>query len=57
VHRGGRWVDPAGSHKDQRRKRPEKRHSDEKVSYEGPERGFPKRGVGGRIWIFSHISE
>src|ERR1700687_3350699 len=55
VHRGGRWVDPAGSHKDQHRKRPKKRHSDEKASYEESERAFPKRGLGVRIWIFSHI--
>jgi hypothetical protein len=34
VHGGGRWVDPAGRPKDQHRKRPKKRHSDEKPSNE-----------------------
>jgi hypothetical protein len=57
VHRGGRWVDPPGSHKEQHGKRPEKRHSDEKPSNEGSERAFPKRGLGVCIWIFDHISE
>jgi hypothetical protein len=57
VHRGGRWVDPPGSHKDQHRKRPQKRRSDQKVSYEGSERAFPKRDLGARIWIVCHISE
>jgi hypothetical protein len=45
VHRGGRWVDPPGSHKDQHSKRPKKRHSDEKPSNEGSKKAFPMRGV------------
>jgi hypothetical protein len=49
VHRGGRWVDPPGSHKDQHRNRPKKRHSDEKVSYEESDGAFPKRGLGACI--------
>ena len=57
AHRGGRWVDPPGSHKEQRGKGPEKRHSDEKPPNEGSERAFPKRGLGVCIWIFGHISE
>ena len=57
VHRGGRWVDPPGSHEEQRSKRPKKRHSDEKASNEGSERDFPMRSLGGCVWIFSHTSE
>ena len=57
VHRGGRWVDPPGSHEEQRSKRPKKRHSDEKASNEGSERAFPMRSLGGCVWIFSHTSE
>jgi hypothetical protein len=57
VHRGGRWVDPPGSHKDQHSKRPKKRHSNEKPSNEGLERAFPMRGLRGCVWIFSHTSE
>ena len=57
VHRGGRWVDPPGSHKDQQSKRPKKRHSDEKPSNEESERAFPMRVVRGSVWIFSHTLE
>ena len=57
VHRGGRWVDPPGSHKDQHRKRPKKRHSDEKPSNEGLESAFPKRRIRECVWIFNHTSE
>ena len=57
VHRGARWVDPPGSHKDQYSKRPKKRPSDEKPSNEGSERDFPKRGLGVCVWVFRHISE
>jgi len=57
VHRRGRWVDPSGSHKDQRRKRPKNRGTDEKPSNEGSERASPERGLGGWFWNFSHISE
>jgi hypothetical protein len=57
VHRSGRWVDPTGSHKDHRSKRPKKRHSDEKPSKEGSKGAFPKRGLGVCVRIFSHISE
>jgi len=57
VHGGGRWVDPAGRPKDQHRKRPKKRHSDEKPSNEGSEEAFPKRGLGGCVWIFHYVSE
>lgn len=57
VHRGGRRVDPAGSHKDQHGNQPKKRHSDEKPSNEGPEKAFPMRSLGGCVWIFSHTSE
>ena len=57
MHRGGRWIDPPGGHKDQHSKRPKKRHSDEKPLNEGSQRAFPKRGRGVCVWIFSHISE
>jgi hypothetical protein len=57
VHRGGRWVDPAGSHKHQRSKRPKNRHSDEKPSNEGSQGAFPMRVARGRVWIFSHTLE
>jgi hypothetical protein len=57
VHRGGRWVNPSGSHKHQRSKRPKKRHSDEKPSNEGSERAFPMRVARGSAWIFSHTLE
>ena len=57
VHRGGRWVDPPGSHKDQRSQRPKKRHSDDKPSNEGSERTLPKRDLRLWGWAFHHISE
>ena len=57
VHRGGRWVDPSGSHKDQRSKRPKKRHSEEKPSNEGSEKAFPRGDLRECVWVFSHISE
>jgi hypothetical protein len=57
VHRGGRWVDPPGNHKDHHGKRPKKRHSDEKPSNEGSKRTFPERTLGVFVRIFSHISE
>jgi hypothetical protein len=57
VHRGGRWVDPPGSHKDQHRKRPNNRHSGESPPNNGSQRDFPKGGLGGCVRIFSHISE
>jgi hypothetical protein len=57
VHRGGRWVDPPGSHKDQHSKRPKKCRYDEKPSNEGSERAFPMRGLRRCVWIFSHTSE
>jgi len=57
VHRCGRRVDPPGSQKDQRSKRPKKRHSDEKPSNDGSERSLPMRGLGGCVGICSHTSE
>jgi predicted acyl esterase len=57
VHRGGRWVDPAGSQKHQRSKRPKKRHSDEKPAKEGSERAFAMRVARESVWIFSHTLE
>jgi len=30
MHRGCRWIDPPGGNKDQRGKRPKKRHADDK---------------------------
>jgi hypothetical protein len=57
VHRGGRRVDPSGSHKDQRRKRPKKRRPDEKPSNEGSEPAFPRRDLRGSVLVFSHVSE
>src|SRR5208282_1212442 len=57
VHRGCRWVDPPGGQKDQRGKRPNKHHADGKPSNKGPEEARPKRGLGGCIWHYSHISE
>jgi len=45
MHRGGRWVDPPGSHKDQHSKRPKKWDSDENPSNEGSERAFPMWGL------------
>src|ERR1019366_4574848 len=32
VHRGRRWVDPPGGHKDQRGKRPKEHYADDKPS-------------------------
>ena len=54
VHRGGRWVDPPGSHKDQCSKRPKKRHSEDEPPKKGSEKAFAKRGLGVCVWIFSH---
>jgi hypothetical protein len=57
VHRGCRWVDPPGGHKDQRGKRPNKHHADGKPSNKGSEETLPKRGLGVCVWPWSHISE
>jgi hypothetical protein len=46
VHHGCRWVDPPGGQKDQRGKRPEKDHADDKPSNKGSEEALPKRGLG-----------
>src|SRR5579871_5956619 len=52
VHSCSGWVDPSGSHEDQRRKRPKKRCSDQKPSNEGSEQSLPKRGSGRCAWAF-----
>jgi hypothetical protein len=57
VHRGCRWVDPPGGHKDQRGKRPKKHRANDKPSNKGPEEARPNRGLGACVWLFSHISE
>jgi hypothetical protein len=57
VDRGGRWIDPPGSHKNQHGKRPKKRDSEEKPSNEGSEKAFPTRSLGMYGRTFSHISE
>src|SRR5258708_15494589 len=49
VHCGCRWVDPPGGHKDQRGKRPKKRHADDKPSNQASEEARPKRGLG--LWV------
>jgi hypothetical protein len=51
VHRGCRRVDPPGGHKDQRGKRPEKHHSDDKPSK------LATRGFGFCVRLFAHSSE
>jgi len=56
VHRGGRWVGPAGGHEDEGRERPKKRQGEEKPSQKSDE-GFPARGLGASFWIFGHSSE
>ena len=57
VHRGGRRIDPPGSHKQQHSKQPKNCHSDEKPSNEGSEKAFPLRSLWGCLWIFRHTSE
>jgi hypothetical protein len=57
VHRGCRWVDPPGGHKDQRGKRPKKHHADDKPSNKGAEEARPKWGLGVRVRRRSHSSE
>jgi hypothetical protein len=57
VHRGCRWVDPAGGHKGQRGKRPKKHHADDKPSKKGSKGARTKRGLVACVWLFSHISE
>jgi hypothetical protein len=57
MHRGGRWVDPPGSHKEQNSKRPKKHRSQEKPSSKGSESAFPMRGIRRYVWNFSHASE
>jgi hypothetical protein len=57
VHRGSRWVDPPGGHKDQRGKRPKKHHSEDKPSTQGSEEALSKRDLGVRVRRCSHISE
>ena len=57
VHRGGGWIDPAGSYECQRGQRPKKRDSDEKPSKDEPKSGFPRMGRGLCVRIFRHSSE
>lgn len=57
VDRGGRRVDPPGSHKDQHSERPNKGDSEEEPFNEGSEKVFPKRGSRVYVWIVSHIPE
>jgi hypothetical protein len=57
VDHGGRWVDPPDGQKDQRGKRPNKHHTDDKPSNTGSEKTLAKRGLGVCVWLFSHISE
>jgi hypothetical protein len=57
VHRGCRWVDPPGGHKDQRGKRPNKHQADGKPPNKGSEETLPKRGLGACVWPWSHSSE
>jgi hypothetical protein len=57
VHRGCRWVDPPGGHKDQRGKRPKKHHADDKPANKGPEEARPKPGLGVRVRHCNHVSE
>ena len=57
VHRGCRWVDPPGGHKDQRGEQPKKHHADDNPPNKGWEEAPPKRGFGLRVWRFSHVSE
>jgi hypothetical protein len=57
VHRGRRWVDPPGGHKDKRGKRPKEHHADDKPSNKGSEEASPKRGLGVYVRHCSHISE
>jgi len=57
VHRGCRWVDPPGGHKDQRGKRPKKHHADDKAPNKGSEAARPKWGLGVSVRDCSHISE
>jgi hypothetical protein len=57
VYRGCRWVDPPSSQKDQRGKRPNKYHADDKPSNKGSERTLAKGRLGGGVWLVTHISE
>ena len=57
VHRGYRWIDPSGGHKDQRGKRPKKYHADDKPSKNGSDETRPRRGVGVCVRHYSHSSE
>src|ERR1017187_275733 len=57
VHRGCRWVAPPGGQKDQRGKRPNKHHADDKPSNKGPEEARPKPGLGVRVRHCNHVSE
>ena len=49
VHRGGRRIDPPGSHQDQHGQRPNKRQSDENPSKDGPERDVSGRALRRRV--------
>jgi hypothetical protein len=57
VHRGCRWVDPPGGHKDQHGERPNKHHTDDKPSNKGSDGTLPKRSLGVCVWPWSHIPE
>jgi len=57
VHRGCRWVDPPGGHKDQRGQPPNKHYADGKTSNQGAKETFSKRGLVAWGWPCSHVSE
>jgi len=57
VYRGCRWVDPPRGQKDQRGKRPNKYHADDKPSNKGSQKTLAKRGLEVCVWLFTHISE
>ena len=57
VHCSGRWIDPAGSQKEQRGERPEKRDTDDEPSNKRSEDILLNQGPEVCLGPFNHLSE
>jgi len=57
VHGGCRRVDPSRGHQDHRSSRPKRQCGEQKPSNKPSDEAFRRRGLGARVWGFSHSSE
>src|SRR5450631_3738794 len=57
VHRGRRWVDPPGGHKDHRGNHPKKRQAHDKPLKKGSKKTLSRRGIALGVRRCSHNSK